>query len=190
MTGDDNNSLKQEVVRMIAMRLRSLATMMVTAVLAVLAVAAVLAHPAAANIPGNSGVSCFQDGCNYQDAAATGCDADAQTLGRAPIGNLGYVELRWSPTCQTNWARVVSTSGPSSPSHVLDAEIDRQSPIGASELDTEGGYSVAFPGGGAGGNSGPVYHGVSSLYTDMLYSPGPAKAIGVINGVKGTYSQF
>jgi Protein of unknown function (DUF2690) len=172
---------------MIAMRTRSLAVLMVTAVLAVLGAAALHAQGADARVPGNTGVSCFQYGCDFQDPAATGCDADAETLQDAPIiaveggqdVTLGSVELRWSPTCQTNWARVTSTSGASSTNHVLQVAIQRQSDGTFEELDTEGSYVEGYPRGGGGGN-GPAYHGVASLYTDMLYSPGPARAVGWI----------
>ena len=178
---------------MIAMRTRSLTVVIVTAVLAVLGVAAVLAHAADARVPGNTGVSCFQSGCDFQDPGATGCDADAETIGQAPItdsrGKLGYVELRWSPTCQTNWARVTSTSGVSSATHVLSVSIERQSDGTFESLDTEGNVDTGNNLGG-GHSFGPVYHGVTSLYTDMLYSPDPAKATGEINDVIGTYSQF
>jgi Protein of unknown function (DUF2690) len=243
--GDDENLFtKKEVVPMIAMRTRSLAVLMATAMLAALGAAAVLAqaaeahgrpshgshvvfrnparhpsnHPRGATrrrtttrhaaatvypdiIPGTRVSAASNLAVTSRIRGATGCDAGAETIGQRPIndslGNhLGYVELRWSPTCQTNWARVTSTSGASSPTHVLEVEIQRQSDGTYEDLDTEGDYSDAFSRGGAGGNGGPVYHGVTSLYTDMLYSPGPAKAIGKILpganlfGPTGIYSQF
>lgn len=60
--------------------------------------------------------SCSGTGCNGQDPIATGCNSDAYTVTSANIKNLqnqvvGRVDLRWSPTCQTNWARAVSNVG-------------------------------------------------------------------------------
>jgi hypothetical protein len=61
--------------------------------------------------------SCSNKGCNGQDPVASGCSQtfEARAIRRAPIMNggqtVGWVELRWSPFCGNNWARVVSTSG-------------------------------------------------------------------------------
>jgi hypothetical protein len=55
-------------------------------------------------LPG--GVSCYGDYCSGQDPVATGCDKDAITIASAePDDGAGQVDLRWSPTCKTNWAR-------------------------------------------------------------------------------------
>lgn len=72
------------------------------------------------------GVSCYGDYCSGQYANATGCDRDAQTLDIAdvtqedyelglPFGlnpngpaKVGTIELRYSPTCKTKWARFSS----------------------------------------------------------------------------------
>lgn len=57
-------------------------------------------------------VGCWGDYCSGTDPEATGCSRDAYTVANAFDSNLGYnVELRWSPTCKTNWARV-NTKGP------------------------------------------------------------------------------
>lgn len=64
----------------------------------------------------SSHVSCWGDWCSGQDPQATGCAADAYTVAHARIpGTWSYVELRWSPTCKTNWARVHSSWGTSYP---------------------------------------------------------------------------
>ena len=71
-----------------------------------LAGATVVALPvtSAEALPG--GVSCYGDYCSGQDPAATGCDRDAVTVASLPIDTgAGQLDLRWSPTCQTNWAR-------------------------------------------------------------------------------------
>lgn len=60
----------------------------------------VVASPAAA------AVSCYGDYCSGQDPEATGCAADAYT---ATVYNETSASLqeRYSPTCQTNWTRLV-----------------------------------------------------------------------------------
>lgn len=54
--------------------------------------------------------TCSGTGCNGKDPQSSGCASGATTVATAYFTG-GYVELRWSATCQTNWARVVSTSG-------------------------------------------------------------------------------
>ena len=56
-------------------------------------------------------VTCSGTGCNGQDPEKTGCEAGAYTVQTAVFSN-SYVELRYSPTCQTNWGKVVSKVGP------------------------------------------------------------------------------
>ena len=52
-------------------------------------------------------VGCWGDWCSGTDPQATGCAADAYTVASAFHSGTGFlVELRWSPTCKTNWARV------------------------------------------------------------------------------------
>lgn len=55
-------------------------------------------------LPG--GVTCYGDYCSGQDPEATGCAKDAVTLEalQTDTGG-GRLELRWSATCKTNWAR-------------------------------------------------------------------------------------
>src|SRR5438876_9566962 len=53
-------------------------------------------------------VACSGRGCDGQDPITTGCDYDAYTVTSQDINGLGLVELRYSPTCGTNWARVTS----------------------------------------------------------------------------------
>lgn len=55
-------------------------------------------------------VTCYGDYCSGLDPQASGCYADAYSV--ASSSNAGVtVQLMWSPTCQTNWARV-NTSAP------------------------------------------------------------------------------
>ncbi len=59
-------------------------------------------------------VTCIGNGCNGLDPVATGCARDAFTVGTsggtASFGT-GSIELRYSPTCGTNWGRVLSAVG-------------------------------------------------------------------------------
>ncbi|MFG1656943.1 DUF2690 domain-containing protein [Micromonospora chersina] len=60
--------------------------------------------------------TCWGDWCSGQDPQAAGCSADAYTTASARIpGTYAYVELRWSPSCKTNWARVPAAWGTSYP---------------------------------------------------------------------------
>ena len=56
-------------------------------------------------------VSCYGDYCSGLDPQTSGCSADAYTLASSFDSNTGaLVELRWSPTCKTEWARANTTS--------------------------------------------------------------------------------
>ncbi|ACU74110.1 hypothetical protein Caci_5251 [Catenulispora acidiphila DSM 44928] len=72
----------------------------------------------ATHLPAHTPASCSNQGCNGKDPAATGCSTtfQARTIRTAPIMShgkqVGWVELRWSPFCGNNWARVISTTGP------------------------------------------------------------------------------
>lgn len=59
-------------------------------------------------------VTCSGNGCNGLDPEQTGCAVGAYTVkvsGGTVSFQTGSVELRYSPTCKTNWARVFSTVG-------------------------------------------------------------------------------
>ena len=59
-------------------------------------------------------VTCSGNGCNGLDPVATGCDLDAITVtttGGTVSFRTGTIQLRYSPTCGTNWGRVISTIG-------------------------------------------------------------------------------
>lgn len=86
----------------------------IVAILGALAGIAVAASPAAA------ADSCYGDYCSGRDPQTTGvggvpCANDAHTVSivtvnnRTPFGfdDVGGLELRWSPRCQTNWTRLV-----------------------------------------------------------------------------------
>lgn len=81
--------------------------------------AVAIAGPAAA-------VGCYGDYCSGQNPAAMGCDADAVTRATASIPGTGgqQIELRWSPTCKTNWTRVPSSWGTNAPNQVQAVQRD------------------------------------------------------------------
>jgi hypothetical protein len=64
-----------------------------------LVLAGVVVAPQAANA-----VSCYGDYCSGKDPISTGCANDAYTV-TSVSNNTGILEVRWSPTCKTNWAR-------------------------------------------------------------------------------------
>jgi len=58
--------------------------------------------------PAQASVGCYGDYCSGRDPMETGCANDAYTVASASIygtGGTQYVDIRWSPTCKTNWAR-------------------------------------------------------------------------------------
>ena len=74
--------------------------------------AATATHP-----PAKAAAACSNQGCNGKDPQSTGCSQtfQARDIRTAPImwhgRQVGLVELRWSPFCGNNWARVTSTVG-------------------------------------------------------------------------------
>lgn len=68
--------------------------------------AAIIAMAAAgATAPSATAASCYGDWCSGQDPMATGCATDGRTI--AYRGDIvgARLELRWSPSCKTAWAR-------------------------------------------------------------------------------------
>lgn len=62
--------------------------------------------------PAANAATCYGDYCSGQDPQATGCAADAYSFASARIpGTWTYIELRWSPSCKTEWARVPNGYG-------------------------------------------------------------------------------
>jgi hypothetical protein len=84
--------------------------------------------------------TCFYNTCYNVDPAASGCSADAKTVGWD-----SSVEFRWSPSCRAGWLRDTSTfSGFSSLTqytydHSADGTIVTQK------------WALSFPGAGYGG---------------------------------------
>jgi Protein of unknown function (DUF2690) len=84
---------------------------------AVALVATSATFAAAGSAPGaavKSWTSCTNKGCQGLGADPTGCSKDARNIRSTAIADsngkvIGWVDLRWSPTCGNNWARVRST---------------------------------------------------------------------------------
>jgi hypothetical protein len=112
-----------------------------------------------------SAATCSGYSCDYQDPAATSCSSGSYTVKSAPVtyGGIQYgtVELRWSPTCQTNWSRLTISAGGSNPQH-----YDRQAWVARQSPDAAVGFDWTSDG--------------SPIYSDMLYAPGCAKASATI----------
>ena len=98
---------------------------------------------------------------NYdgQNPSTTGCDRDGQTVAYKYITG-GKIELRWSNTCKTNWARVVPNSSSARTSATVRRSSDGRS------------YS---------------YSGTGSIWSPMVSSSGiQSCASGTISGVSGS----
>ncbi len=103
--------------------------------------------------------SCSGTGCSGQDPEKTGCEAGAYTVQTAVFSN-SYVELRYSPTCKTNWGEVVSKVGPT------DLVIRTQRIDGLTYTFAGGKYNYAF--------------------SAMVYAPTvAARACGGVNSISG-----
>lgn len=69
-------------------------------------------HPAYAAPDLLPTVGCYGDWCSGRDPQDMGCAADAITLNTAYLpGSQAILELRWSPRCKTEWARVSGPGG-------------------------------------------------------------------------------
>jgi hypothetical protein len=90
------------------------------------------------------------------------CASSAVTKDKKWIDSISYVELKFSTTCKTAWAKVTVTR-PAIYNHEADARIVR---------NTDG---KAFTCSSSGGN-GVVNKGQTSCYTPMVYDLDPRKA--------------
>lgn len=66
--------------------------------------------------PGEGGLGCTGEACNGQDPGTTNCSERVGTAEMAEIEDehgeaVGWVQLRWSERCQTNWARAENNTG-------------------------------------------------------------------------------
>lgn len=88
-------------------------------VMAVIVVAGAVTFVTVATEEPAVAATCWGDWCSGLDPQATGCSSDAYTVAHALIpGTTSKIELRWSPTCKTEWARVPASWGTSYPNNL------------------------------------------------------------------------
>jgi Protein of unknown function (DUF2690) len=124
---------------------------------------------------------CSGYGCDGRDPVQMGCDADAYTAatgyayrsGQATLGYNGIIiDLRYSPTCGTNWTRVRFT-GPGAPWVGADLEVIRTN------------------GPRPGTDEQWIYSGpTKTLWGNMVYAPSPICAHGDATVDGWSYSWF
>jgi Protein of unknown function (DUF2690) len=120
---------------------------------------ALAGFPVASAHAANAQVTCSGNGCNGLDPEKTGCAADAFTVQTAVFSD-SYVQLRYSPTCGTNWGRVYSRVGPAN-LIIRSQRID--------------GLSYTFSGGK-----------FNYAWSAMVYAPNvQARACGGVNVIEG-----
>ncbi|KJK49669.1 hypothetical protein UK23_13035 [Lentzea aerocolonigenes] len=61
--------------------------------------------------PDAQAASCSGRSCNDKDPVATGCSSGSTVADSSPMYPSGTAELRWSPTCKTNWVRITNYPG-------------------------------------------------------------------------------
>ena len=131
------------------------------ALVIVLAVFATLVSTAAvANASGDVTVNatCSGDRCTGLDPHATGCDSGS-TRSDSQSTPWGTADLRWSPTCRTNWIRIN-----------LNQHVDRLDIV---VWRTSDGKSAPY----RNDDAGAGWH-----WGNMIYAPGCARGIVYING--------
>ncbi len=121
-------------------------------------------------------VTCSGNGCNGLDPETTPCASDAITAQTKSIyatisgksTYVGYVQLRWSNACKTNWARVTRTDGAFKEG--MNAQVQRSD--GFQKFASKKGYTT--------------------IWSPMVYAPSPfcAKANGLIDlSITSGYAQ-
>lgn len=103
----------------------------------------------------SASVGCYGDYCSGLDPQQTGCANDAYTVASYNEA-AASLQLRWSPTCKTNWARLVVY--PTGNSHAFN--------YGALVAHQDTGYEQS--------TSTPIVTGTTSsttFWTPMIYSP-------------------
>jgi hypothetical protein len=103
----------------------------------------------------SASVSCYGDYCSGQDPSATHCGDDAYTV-TAYNDSYASLQLRWSPTCKTNWARLVVY--PTGTSHAFT--------YGSLFAHQDTGYEQS--------TNTPIVTGTTTsttFWTPMIYSP-------------------
>jgi len=97
--------------------------------------------------------SCSGASCDGRDPVVEGCDDDAVTVETEYISYGASVKLLYSPSCQTNWARVYSSSR-----RYLRARIQ------VYDIAPGHSYSLYWP-------SSSSYTYGTNIWTDMYYCP-------------------
>jgi len=96
--------------------------------------------------------TCSGAGCDNRDPEVTGCSADARNAsGPNAVENSpwGIVELRFSPTCQTNWVRVRNYPGGTDGVRIVVRDVPRNKTVPFNASTTAGthfGNMVFSPG--------------------------------------------
>ncbi|MGW2831183.1 DUF2690 domain-containing protein [Streptomyces sp. NPDC001286] len=122
------------------------------------AFAATVTAPVVTASQAQADVGCYGDYCSGQDPMSTHCGDDAQTVAWSDLV-AARLEVRWSPTCKTEWARY--------------QQYPRGWYLGSSPMvlhavqDTGYTQTYTFPNADAGGGAedGGTY------WTPMIYSP-------------------
>jgi hypothetical protein len=118
------------------------------------------------NAPPTTKVSCYGDYCSGKDPLATGCNAGAKTFAAKELSG-ARLELRWSPTCKTEWARWIQYSS----GHVgLSADLPTEL---LAVQDTGYTQSASYNPNGEPENqaASSTSNGITTSWTPMIYSP-------------------
>ncbi len=124
-----------------------------------------VSQPAAPQVALAGKAGCYGDWCSGKDPQTSGCGLDGRTASATSIElaavvagtdqrfwkKVATLELRWSPTCKTNWARL--------------SVVDKNG-ISKLHVTQDTGYEQSK---GTTGWYGDTYAGV--FYTPMIYSP-------------------
>jgi hypothetical protein len=104
--------------------------------------------------------TCSGAGCDNRDPDATGCSAGSRNAsGPDAVVNTpwGIVELRFSPTCQTNWVRVRNYPGGTAGVRMIVRDVPRNKAVLFNASTTPGTH-----------------------FGNMVFSPGSNCAIGTV----------
>ena len=121
--------------------------------MSILMAAGVAVTPIVMAAPAQAAVTCSGFNCDGKDPQATHCADGATTSRTTYVRNsagtaIAKVELRWSPTCKTNWSRVTAVG---STTRRMQGDVFRWS----DHADRVGGIVTA-----------------PSVWSAMLYAPG------------------
>jgi hypothetical protein len=94
------------------------------AVIPVIAFAVAAPMVLVANVPeAQAATSCYASTCTGKLAANTTCVSDGEVVEQANIGSIGYVQLKYSPSCRATWARVIEDIAAVKPSWAASAVV-------------------------------------------------------------------